>query len=70
MTVFGVEGGKGYAVMSVHHLRDSSLSLKAKGLLCQNSAVHLAERVAQGLYVLRQRWEPEAARFCRISCEF
>ena len=33
MAVFRVERNKGYTVMSNHHLRDKSLSLKAKGLL-------------------------------------
>ncbi len=35
MPVFRVERNKGYTVMSNHHLRDRSLSLKAKGLLSQ-----------------------------------
>ena len=35
MPVFRVERNKGYTVMSNHHLRDKSLSLKAKGLLSQ-----------------------------------
>ena len=33
MAVFRVEKNRGYTVMSNHHLRDKSLSLKAKGLL-------------------------------------
>ncbi len=33
MPVFRVERNKGYTVMSNYHLRDKSLSLKAKGLL-------------------------------------
>ena len=33
--VFRVERNKGYKVMSNYHLRDKSLSLKAKGLLSQ-----------------------------------
>ena len=33
MAVFRVEKTKNYTVMSNHHLRDKSLSLKAKGLL-------------------------------------
>lgn len=33
MAVFRVEKNKNYTVMSNHHLRDTSLSLKAKGLL-------------------------------------
>ena len=33
MAVFRVEKIKNYTVMSNHHLRDKSLSLKAKGLL-------------------------------------
>ncbi|WP_299448746.1 DUF6017 domain-containing protein [uncultured Phascolarctobacterium sp.] len=35
MPVFRVEKNKGYTVMSNYHLRDKSLSLKAKGLLSQ-----------------------------------
>ena len=35
MSVFRVEKNKGYAVMSNHHLRNHTLSLKAKGLLSQ-----------------------------------
>ena len=35
MPVFRVERNKGYTVMSNFHLRDKSLSLKAKGLLSQ-----------------------------------
>ena len=35
MATFRVEKSKGYTVMSNHHLRDKSLSLKAKGLLSQ-----------------------------------
>ena len=35
MSVFRVEKTKGYTVMSNHHLRNHTLSLKAKGLLSQ-----------------------------------
>ena len=35
MSVFRVEKNKGYMVMSNHHLRNHTLSLKAKGLLSQ-----------------------------------
>jgi hypothetical protein len=35
MSVFRVEKSKGYTVMSNHHLRNTTLSLKAKGLLSQ-----------------------------------
>ena len=35
MAIFRVERTKDYTVMSNHHLRDGSLSLKAKGLLSQ-----------------------------------
>ena len=35
MAVFRVERTRNYTVMSNHHLRDKSLSLKAKGLLSQ-----------------------------------
>ena len=36
MSVFRVEKNKGYTVMSNHHLRNHTLSLKAKGLLSQD----------------------------------
>jgi len=35
MSVFRIEKNKGYTVMSNHHLRNPTLSLKAKGLLSQ-----------------------------------
>ena len=35
MAIFRVEKNTNYTVMSNHHLRDKSLSLKAKGLLSQ-----------------------------------
>ena len=35
MTVFHVEKNTGYTIMENYHLRDKSLSLKAKGLLSQ-----------------------------------
>ena len=35
MSVFRVEKTRGYTVMSNHHLRNHTLSLKAKGLLSQ-----------------------------------
>lgn len=35
MTVFRVEKTKDFTVMSHHHLRNKTLSLKAKGLLSQ-----------------------------------
>ena len=35
MAIFRVEKTTNYTVMSNHHLRDKSLSLKAKGLLSQ-----------------------------------
>ena len=35
MSVFRVEKTKGYTVMSNHHIRNHTLSLKAKGLLSQ-----------------------------------
>ena len=39
MAVFRVERTQGYTVMSNYHLRDKSLSLKAKGLLSQMLSV-------------------------------
>ena len=35
MAVFRIEKTRDYTVMSNHHLRDMSLSLKAKGLLAR-----------------------------------
>ena len=35
MAVFSIEKTKDFTVMSNHHLRNSELSLKAKGLLSQ-----------------------------------
>ena len=35
MTIFHVEKNTDYTIMANHHLRDKSLSLKAKGLLSQ-----------------------------------
>jgi hypothetical protein len=35
MPVFRVEKNRDYTVMSNHHLRNATLSLKAKGLLSQ-----------------------------------
>ena len=35
MAVFRIEKTKNYTVMSNHHLRNTALSLKAKGLLSQ-----------------------------------
>ena len=35
MPVFRVERTKNFTVMSNHHLRDKTISLKAKGLLSQ-----------------------------------
>ena len=43
MPVFRVERNKGYTVMSNYHLRDKSLSLKAKGLLSQILKTYGAE---------------------------
>ena len=39
MAIFRVRHDKDYTVMSNHHLRDSALSLKAKGLLSQMLAL-------------------------------
>ncbi len=41
MAVFRVERTQGYTVMSNYHLRDKSLSLKAKGLLSQMNIIPL-----------------------------
>ena len=34
MAVFRIERNRDYTVMSNHHLRDTELSLKSKGLVC------------------------------------
>ena len=41
MAVFRIEKTRDYTVMSNHHLRDMSLSLKAKGLLKRFAIYHL-----------------------------
>ena len=41
MAVFRIEKTRAYTVMSNHHLRDMSLSLKAKGLLSL-SLIHIS----------------------------
>lgn len=46
MAVFRVERNKGYTVMSNHHLRNKDLSLKAKGLLEQQTALDAEKWVA------------------------
>ena len=40
MAVFRVERTRDYTVMCNHHLKDSNLSLKAKGLKCTPSQGH------------------------------
>ena len=56
MPVFRVERNKGYTVMSNYHLRDKSLSLKAKGLLSQ-------------ILSLPENWDYTLAGLARISLE-
>ena len=46
MAVFRIEKTRDYTVMSNHHLRDKSLSLKAKGLL--SLMLFLPEEPEQG----------------------
>ena len=48
MAVFRIEKTRDYTVMSNHHLRDKSLSLKAKGLL--SLMLSLPEAGGVGLY--------------------
>ncbi len=56
MAVFRVERTRNYTVMSNHHLRDKSLSLKAKGLLSQ-------------MLSLPEDWDYTLAGLARINCE-
>ena len=56
MAVFRVERSQNYTVMSNYHLRDKSLSLKAKGLLSQ-------------MLSLPEDWDYTLAGLARINCE-
>ena len=56
MAVFRVERTHNYTVMSNHHLRDKSLSLKAKGLLSQ-------------MLSLPENWDYTLAGLARINAE-
>ena len=72
MPVFRVERNKGYTVMSNHHLRDKSLSLKAKGLLSQIlSLPEDWDYTLSGLcYINRESKDasPAAVFICYIDC--
>ena len=55
MAVFRVEKNKGYTVMSNHHSRNESLTLKAKGLLSQMlSLPETWDYTLQGLSVINR----------------
>ena len=55
MAVFRVEKNKGYTVMSNYHLRNESLTLKAKGLLSQMlSLPETWDYTLQGLSVINR----------------
>jgi hypothetical protein len=55
MAVFRVEKNKGYTVMSNHHLRNESLTLKAKGLLSQMlSLPETWDYTLQGLSIINR----------------
>ena len=56
MPVFRVEKTRDYTVMSNHHLRDMSLSLKAKGLLSQ-------------MLSLPENWDYTLSGLCTINRE-
>ena len=56
MAVFRVERTHNYTVMSNYHLRDKSLSLKAKGLLSQ-------------MLSLPENWDYTLAGLARINAE-
>ena len=56
MSLFCVERNKGYTVMSNYHLRDKSLSLKAKGLLLQ-------------ILSLPEDWDYTLSGLCYINWE-
>ena len=49
MAVFRIERTRDYTVMSNHHLKDTALSLKAKGLLSmiQDKEIRQFERIAR-----------------------
>ena len=55
MAVFRVEKNRSYTVMSNHHLRNESLTLKAKGLLSQMlSLPETWDYTLQGLSVINR----------------
>lgn len=53
MSVFHVKKTTDYTVMSNHHLRDKSLSLKAKGLLSQMLSLPEEWDYAQNYFLRR-----------------
>lgn len=52
MAVYRVERTKDYTVMSNHHLKDTALSLKAKGLLSLMLSTQSAQWVEPALFAL------------------
>ena len=65
MSVFRVEKNKGYTVMSNHHLRNHTLSLKAKGLLSQMlSLPDDWDYTLQGLHRSTKRASTPSAKLC------
>lgn len=69
MPVFRVERTKNFTVMSNHHLRDKTISLKAKGLLSQmlslpNDWDYTLRGLAAMARMEKQRGNPTA----RIGC--
>ena len=57
MAVFRIEKTRDYTVMANHHLRNTALSLKAKGLLSL-------------MLSLPDDWEYSTKRLARRSCGF
>ena len=72
MTAFHVEKNTDYTIMANHHLRDKSLSLKAKGLLSQMlSLPEEWDYTLQGLaYINREQIDAirQAVHELGISC--
>ena len=55
MAVFRIEKTRDYTVMSNYHLRDMSLSLKAKGLLSLMVMIPLFGIVLKAQWILRKK---------------
>ena len=65
MPVFRVEKNKSYTVMSNHHLKDRTLSLKSKGLLSQMLSLPegtISSRLSRGRKKLEEIMKGSDAR--------